>query len=71
MSIESELKFRVAPRKLSSLATARLIGARRGGRSDHNLVTTYFDTTKHKLKRNGLTLRVRSAGNSHVQTVKA
>jgi triphosphatase len=43
----------------SSLAKARLAGARRGDRSEQNLVSTYFDTTKPKLKRNGLTLRVR------------
>ncbi len=48
MNVEAELKFRVAPRKLSSVANARLIGARRGGRSEEKLVTTYFDTTKHK-----------------------
>lgn len=71
MSVESELKFRVAPRKLSSLARTRLAGARRGGRSEHNLVSTYFDTTRRKLKRNGLTLRVRQADDNYVQTVKA
>ena len=71
MSVEAELKFRVAPRKLSSVAKARLTGARRGGRSEENLVTTYFDTARHKLKRNGLTLRVRQAGDDYVQTVKA
>ena len=71
MSVEAELKFRIAPRKLSSLTKARLAGARRGHRSEQTLVSTYFDTTKHKLKRNGLTLRVRQAGDKYVQTVKA
>ena len=71
MSVEAELKFRVAPRTLSSLAKARLAGARRGDRSEQNLVSTYFDTTKHKLKRNGLTLRVRQAGENYMQTIKA
>ena len=71
MSIEAELKFRVAPRKLSSLANVRLAGARRGDRSEQNLVSTYFDTTKHKLRRNGLTLRVRQGDDNYVQTVKA
>ena len=71
MSVETELKFRVSPRKLSSLAKARLSGAHRGDRSEQNLVSTYFDTTKHKLKRNGVSLRVRQAGDSYVQTVKA
>ncbi|MEN3383541.1 MAG: hypothetical protein V7608_3585 [Hyphomicrobiales bacterium] len=71
MSVEAELKFRVAPRKLSSVVNARLAGARRGERSKQDLVSTYFDTTKRKLKRNGLTLRVRQAGDSYVQTVKS
>ena len=71
MSVEAELKFRVAPRTLSSLAKARLAGARRGDRSEQNLVSTYFDTTKYRLKRNGLTLRVRQAGKNYIQTIKA
>ena len=71
MSVEAELKFSVAPRKLSSVAKGRLSGARRGGRSEENLVTTYFDTARHKLRRAGLTLRVRQDGDDYVQTVKA
>jgi triphosphatase len=71
MSVEAELKFRVAPGKLSSLAKARLAGAQRGDRSEQNLLSTYFDTPKHKLKRNGLTLRVRQADDNYVQTIKA
>ena len=71
MGVKSELKFRVAPRKLASLLKARLAGAGRGDRSVKNLVSTYFDTTKHKLNRNGLTLRVRQVDDSYVQTVKA
>jgi inorganic triphosphatase YgiF len=71
MSVEAELKFRVAPGKLSSLAKARLAGARRGDRSEQNLTSTYFDTPKHKLRRNGFTLRVRQTGDGYVQTIKA
>jgi inorganic triphosphatase YgiF len=71
MSVETELKFRVAPRKLPSLAKAHLAGAHRGDRSEQNLVSTYFDTTSHKLKRNGVSLRVRQADDSYVQTIKA
>ena len=70
MSVEAELKFRVAPRKLSSLAKTRLTGARRRDRSEQNLISTYYDTTKHELKRNGLTLRVRQGDGKYVQTVK-
>jgi len=56
--------------KVYSLVKARLAGALRGDRSEQNLVSTYFDTTKHKLKRNGLTLRVRQGDGNYVQTVK-
>ncbi|PAY04820.1 inorganic triphosphatase [Bradyrhizobium sp. UFLA03-84] len=68
MNSETELKFRVAARKLSSV-----LGS--GGwlvrdRSERELVSTYYDTTKHKLKRHGLTLRIRKAGDRYMQTVK-
>jgi triphosphatase len=46
------------------------VGARRGDRSERELVSTYFDANKHKLKRNGLTLRVRQTDDGYVQTVK-
>ena len=52
------------------LAKTRLTGARPApvrARSGDDL----FRTAKHKLKRNGLTLRVRRAGDDYVQTVKA
>jgi triphosphatase len=34
-------------------------------------VSVYFDTDKHKLRRQGLTLRVRRIGDRHIQTIKA
>jgi triphosphatase len=34
-------------------------------------VSVYFDTDKHKLRKNGLMLRVRRVGNRYVQTIKA
>ena len=67
MNAETELKFRVAPRKLSSV----LRGGKQGDRSEKTLVSTYYDTGKHKLRRHGLTLRVRKVENHYVQTVKA
>ncbi|MDA9410695.1 CYTH and CHAD domain-containing protein [Bradyrhizobium sp. CCBAU 45384] len=67
MNAETELKFRVAPRKLSSV----LRGGRRSDRSEKTLVSTYYDTSKHKLRRHGLTLRVRKVEGHCVQTVKA
>jgi inorganic triphosphatase YgiF len=34
------------------------------------LVSTYFDTAKHKLRRHGLSLRIRHIGDRHIQTIK-
>ncbi|WP_245317195.1 CYTH domain-containing protein, partial [Bradyrhizobium manausense] len=67
MNAETELKFRVAPRKLASV----LRGGRRSDRSEKTLVSTYYDTSKHKLRRHGLTLRVRKIEDHFIQTVKA
>ncbi|QOZ28314.1 CYTH and CHAD domain-containing protein [Bradyrhizobium sp. CCBAU 51753] len=71
MAIETELKFRVAASKLKMLAKPRIAGVRSHEPSARELVSTYFDTTKHKLKRHGITLRVRQDGDTRVQTIKA
>jgi triphosphatase len=70
MSVERELKFRVARDKLERLTEARIAGARLGQGADQHLVSTYFDTPKQKLHRCGFTLRVREAGDQYTQTVK-
>jgi inorganic triphosphatase YgiF len=71
MAIEAELKFRAPARKLTALANSRIPGGKVGERSDSELVSTYFDTGKQKLKRHGLSLRVRRNGKQHIQTVKS
>ncbi|MHC2334564.1 CYTH and CHAD domain-containing protein [Bradyrhizobium sp. USDA 4454] len=68
MNSETELKFRVAPRKLSLVS--RNGGRRARDRSEQDLVSIYYDTKKHKLRRHGLTLRVRKAGDRYLQTLK-
>ncbi|MCP3391388.1 CHAD domain-containing protein [Bradyrhizobium sp. CCGB12] len=70
MNSETELKFRVAPRKLSSVLRNGASG-RRYDQSEQTLVSTYFDTGNHKLRRHGLTLRIRKIEDRYVQTVKA
>ena len=70
MSLETELKFRVAKRKLESLTKARVAGVRVGKAASRHLTSTYFDTPKKKLQRHGLTMRVRQAGDEYAQTVK-
>jgi inorganic triphosphatase YgiF len=69
MNAETELKFRLAPRELSSVLRGH--GGRRRDRSEQTLVSTYYDTAKQKLRRHGLTLRVRKIEGRYVQTVKA
>ncbi|MCP3369992.1 CYTH and CHAD domain-containing protein [Bradyrhizobium cajani] len=71
MTSETELKFRIAPRKLSSVLRNGGSSGRRGDQTEQTLVSTYYDTTKHKLRRHGLSLRVRKIEDQYVQTVKA
>ncbi|MGF6306372.1 inorganic triphosphatase YgiF [Bradyrhizobium sp. i1.8.4] len=71
MAAETELKFRVPGRKLKALEKPRIAGAKSGEPSASDLVSTYFDIAKHKLKRHGLTLRVRRDGRDYVQTIKS
>jgi len=71
MSVETELKFRASPRGLSAITKGGVPGVRRADWSQQDLVSTYFDTNKRKLKRSGLTLRVRQVDNKFVQTVKS
>jgi inorganic triphosphatase YgiF len=71
MNVEPELKFRIAKGKLRSVAEMRISGAHRGQRNDSKLISTYFDTPKHKFRRHGLTLRVRQTGEEFRQTVKS
>jgi inorganic triphosphatase YgiF len=71
MAVETELKFRVLGRNLKALANSKIAGGKIGERSESDLVSTYFDTGKHKLKRQGLSLRVRQDGAKHIQTVKS
>jgi triphosphatase len=70
MNLEPELKFRLSRRKLTSLANARVAGTKTGPRAERDLVSTYYDTKKRKLRRHGLTLRVRRTSDEYVQTVK-
>lgn len=71
MNAETELKFRLAPRKLASVLRTNSSNGQRGDRSEQALVSTYYDTKKQKLRRHGLTLRVREVDGRYVQTVKA
>jgi hypothetical protein len=69
MGNEIELKFEVAPRELRKLKVVRYSRGRPP--KEENLVSVYFDTPKHKLARNSVSLRVRHHGDKFVQTIKS
>ena len=71
MGTETEIKFEVSPADLEKLAASRSLRPSNGELVTHrHLVSTYFDTPKHVLRRNGISLRVRQAGKKHIQTIK-
>jgi inorganic triphosphatase YgiF len=71
MGIESEVKFEASTRDLQKLAAARILRRSDGQLPRHKyLVSTYFDTPKLLLRKNGVSLRVRQAGKKRVQTIK-
>jgi triphosphatase len=71
MGTETEIKFEVSPADLEKLAASRSLRPNDGELVRHrHLVSTYFDTPKHALRRNGISLRVRQAGKKHIQTIK-
>jgi inorganic triphosphatase YgiF len=69
MGNEIELKFEVAPRGLRKFKAARVL--HRKPPKEENLLSVYFDTPKHKLARNGVSLRVRHNGAKRLQTIKS
>jgi triphosphatase len=69
MGQEVELKFDVAHQDLRKLQIAPPL--RRKPLKTENLFSVYFDTPKHDLAKNNITLRVRKNGNKRFQTVKS
>lgn len=71
MGIETEIKFEISPGDLQKLAASRSLRPSDGQLVEHrHLVSTYFDTPTHLLRRNGISLRVRQAGKKRIQTIK-
>ena len=68
---ETEIKLQLPSANSARLRAVPLL--RRVSRSKHSeqLVSVYFDTKRLKLKRSGLTLRVRHADGRYIQTVKS
>lgn len=68
---EIELKGTIHPEHLDQVKGLLAIKKRAVGRAQsRKLVTVYFDTPDHKLRRKGLSLRVRKVGRAYVQCVK-
>ncbi|MBI5318688.1 CYTH and CHAD domain-containing protein [Bradyrhizobium sp.] len=71
MGTETEIKFEVSPGDLQKLAASRSLRPSDGQLVEHrHLVSTYFDTSDHTLRRNGISLRIRRAGKKRIQTIK-
>ena len=70
MGVETEIKFRMPNHNRGASARLTVPGCKIGKRSESDLLSTYFDTRKHKLKRRGLLLRVRQTDGKHIQTIK-
>ncbi len=71
MAQEIELKLEVPPRTIGKLKRMRPLRGANGPAREKELVSVYFDTARHKLRKNGMSLRVRHIGDKRVQTVKA
>lgn len=71
MGIETEIKLEISPGDLRKLEASRSLRRRDGRLAEHrHIVTTYFDTPDHLLKRKGVSLRVRQVGKRRIQTIK-
>jgi inorganic triphosphatase YgiF len=70
--IETELKLALSPDVARKLRKGKIFRNLRVGRSvTRRLVSTYFDTPMHLLRKSGVALRVRDDGERCAQTVKA
>lgn len=68
---EIELKFEVDPAKVAGLRRRVARAFALGVGTPRPLVSVYYDTGKHALRRRGLSFRVRQDGERRLQTLKA
>jgi inorganic triphosphatase YgiF len=68
---EIELKLSVPATALRELEESPTLRAAARRARVERLTSVYYDTDKHTLSKRGLSLRVRSNGRRHVQTIKA
>jgi inorganic triphosphatase YgiF len=70
MAHEVELKFELAPELIAAVESSRWLSELSDSDSVEQAVSVYFDTRKHKLRRRGMSLRIRHAGDRRIQTLK-
>jgi triphosphatase len=68
---EIEIKLQLPSVDAVGLAGLPLLRQAGGSKQSEKQLSVYFDTKRLKLKRHGLTLRVRHAGDRYIQTVKS
>ena len=68
---EVEVKLDLAPDSLRALKKIPRLRPQNGSPKRRTEVSVYFDTDDHKLRKNGLMLRVRRVGRRYIQTIKA
>ena len=72
MHEETEFKLSLSPAVASRILRYKgLRSLRKGRRGKFHLVSTYFDTPRHALRKSEIVLRVRDNGKGREQTVKA
>jgi triphosphatase len=71
MGSETELKFQVSPQNLKKLRVVRQLRPPDDEpKKSENLLSVYFDTAECRLRRKGISLRVRHIGDYRLQTIK-
>lgn len=68
---EIELKLALPPASIAELKKNSAFRTLKVGPKNPVQISAYFDTDKHKLRKSGVTLRVRRIGHRYVQTIKA
>lgn len=72
MQLEIELKLTIRPEDASLFDQHPFILEHLQGQPQYyDLVSTYFDTSDHRLQKNGWSLRVREWGGQYIQTLKS
>ena len=69
--LEVELKLELPAAALPQFGKLPLIRALEASAKRSSQVSVYFDSDRQKLRRHGLTLRVRRIGDRYIQTIKA